>query len=180
MNRIHFQERLTLIGAATNKVLSPELSGLWWRKYGDLPDELLLEAFQLVEDTCRFFPSPAEFNDLLRRIGASRGQIVDGMTAWDAIERDILGNWSETNDRLMASAGRRYPWPDDRSRDILRSEMGCMVSALAQLHPKGLAEVRDRFVAKYDAALATEQARAGVAKLAQPSTNVRQLREGAD
>lgn len=156
------------------------LAALWWRKFGDLPDGILVPAFELALDTCKFFPSIAEFHELIHTVARSEGAIVDGASAWEAIERDIIGRWSETNDRLLASTGRKYPWPDDRSRDILRNEMGCMVSSLAQMHPKGLAEVRGRFVAKYDAALATEQSRAGVAKLAGGGSSVRQLREGAD
>lgn len=154
------------------------LAALWWRKFGDLPDAILLPAFELALDSCKFFPSIAEFNDLIRTVGRAEGGIVDGASAWEAIERDILGRWSETSDRLMASAGKRYPWPDERSRDILRNEMGCVISALAQMHPKALGDIRDRFIAKYDAALTTERARAGVAKL--DTANVRQLRSGAD
>jgi hypothetical protein len=178
MNQTTFQKSLKLLSEATSKRLSPELAAYWWRRFGDLPDEILIEAFQRALDSADYFPSPAQFMGILRDISASQGAIVGGAGAWEAIERDILGQWSETNDRLMASAGKRYAWPDERSRDILRNEMGCMVSALAQMHPRALAEVRDRFVAKYDAAIATDQARAGVAKL--DGGNVRQLREGAD
>lgn len=178
MNQQTFQKSLKLLSDATSKTLSPELIRFWWQRFGDLPDEVLQEAFIRALDTCNYFPSPAQFMGILREISASQGAIVSGASAWEAIERDIIGQWSETGDRLLASSGRRYPWPDERSREILRNEMGCMISSLAQMHPKALAEIRDRFIAKYDATLATEQARAGVAKL--DGGNVRQLREGAD
>lgn len=174
MNQATFQKSLRLLSDATSKKLSTELIRFWWQRFGDLPDDILAEGFMRALDSCDYFPSPSQFMAILRDISASQGGIADGATAWEAIERDIIGRWSETNDRLLASTNRRYPWPDDRSRAILRDEMGCMVSGLAQMHPKGLAEVRERFVAKYDAALATEQARAGVAKLAEGGT-VRQI-----
>jgi hypothetical protein len=185
MDRTSFQRHLTLLSLSARHTgdSSPAaidaLIALWWRKFGDLPDGILGPAFELALDTCKFFPSIAEFHELIHTVARAEGGIADGATAWEAIERDIIGRWSETNDRLLASTNRRYPWPDDRSRAILRDEMGCMVSSLAQMHPKGLAEVRERFVAKYDATLATEQARAGVARLAEGG-NVRQLREGVD
>jgi hypothetical protein len=102
------------------------LIALWWRKFGDLPDGILVPAFELALDTCTFFPSIAEFHGLIRTVAASEGAVVDGATAWEAIERDIIGRWSETGDRLLASTNRKYPWPDDRSREILRDEMGYM------------------------------------------------------
>ncbi len=165
MNQQTFQKSLKLLSDATSKKLSPELAGFWWQRFGDLPDDILAQAFMQALNTCDYFPSPAQFMTILRGISASQGAIVDGASAWESIERDIIGQWSETGDRLMASAGTKYAWPDDRSRQILRNEMGSMISSLAQMHPKGLAEIRDRFVAKYDAALAVTQAREGVAKL---------------
>lgn len=179
MNQTTFQKSLRLLSDATNKRLAPELMRFWWQRFGDLPDDILAEAFMRALDSCDFFPSPSQFMAILRDISASQGAITDGASAWEVIDRDIIGQWSETGDRLIAQSGKGYPWPDDRSKAILRSEMGYMISALAQMHPKAVAEVRDRFIGKYDAAVATEQARAGVAKI-EASGSVRQLREGAD
>ena len=169
MNQTTFQKSLKLLGEATNKQLSPELIRYWWQKYGDLPDEVLLTGFQVALDTCTFFPSPAEFNGLLRTISAAQGQIVDGASAWDAMERELFGCWSETNDRINVRV-HGYPWPNDRCKALLRGELHCTVRDVAEMHPKGVADLRARFVARYDGVAQVAQAEQTVARLDPPET----------
>jgi hypothetical protein len=68
-----FKLHLLVIADATNKDLSDGLVRLWWEKYGTLADDILLAAFGQVVDTCRFFPSPAEFNAILEGVKRAAG-----------------------------------------------------------------------------------------------------------
>jgi hypothetical protein len=176
MQRSHFQKQLTLIGTATNKELTPGLSDLWWRKFGALPDDVLAAAFEVVIDTCRFFPSPAEFNDILRQVAASRGAIVDGATAWDECERLIFRQWSEAGDRLVLQSGQGYPWPNPRCKDIVRERLNLTVRGIAMMHARDYDQTRARFIAAYDSGQAVERAEA----TALDAGNVRRLPQGAD
>lgn len=163
MNRTLFQKHLTLIGTATNKELTPALSDLWWRKFGALPDDVLIAAFELVIDTCKFFPAPAEFNDLLRQVATSRGAVVDGASAWDECERLIFRQWSEAGDRLVLSSGQGYPWPNLECKATVREKLNLTVRAIATMHPKDYDATRERFINAYDAAQAVERAEAQIA-----------------
>lgn len=144
------------------------LTGIWWRKFGHLPDGLLVPAFELALDTCKFFPSIAEFNDLLRTVAKSEGAVVDGATAWDAIERAIIGRWSEAGDRMILSAGTGYPWPDDRCKRLVRDAMNLRVRDIATMHPAEYARTRDDFIRRYDQAEQVERAQVGVGVLPTP------------
>lgn len=73
MNATNFKGHLLVIADATNKDLSEALVRLWWDKYGTLPDDILLAAFGQVIDSCKFFPSPAEFNDILAGVRRAAG-----------------------------------------------------------------------------------------------------------
>lgn len=85
MNQRAFQARLTLLSEATNRVLSPELIRLWWEKYGRLPDAVLDAAFERALDTCKFFPSIAEFNGVLDELRIATGSApAPGEDAWAA------------------------------------------------------------------------------------------------
>lgn len=143
----------------------------WWTRYGDLPAEIVRAAFQQALDTCEFFPSPAAFNAILRDIGAQSGAIVDGASAWDAMDRALFAAWSETNDRVNIRENG-YPWPDGKDglcRAILRGELGLTVRDVAEMHPAEYAKTRARFVERFDARRQVAQAEATVAKLAAPT-----------
>jgi hypothetical protein len=69
----------SILAEATNKKLADDqgnpspLFKLWWDKYGALPDAILLAAFGQALDRCRFFPSPAEFNEILDGVKRAAG-----------------------------------------------------------------------------------------------------------
>ncbi len=168
MNKATFQELLTLLGELTNKKLSPAVRDYWWSRYGDLPADVIRTAFQAALDTCEFFPSPAAFNEILRDVSAQSGAVVDGASAWEAMDRTMFSCWSETNDRINVRE-HGYPWPDERCKQIIRNEMRRMVRDIAEMHPAEYAKTRERFIALYDGARVVEQAEATVAKIAAPA-----------
>lgn len=175
MNQQTFQRSLKLLGDATNKALSPDLIRFWWTRYGDLPDDVLLTAFELALQQCKFFPSPAEFTELLTQV-AGRGLESGGAAVWEAMHQTMFSVWSETRDRVMLQDGTRYPWPDDRARAILRDRMNLTVRRVAEMHPKDYEAARQRFIQQYDGAQAVERAEAQ----ALDAGNVRRLPQGAD
>jgi len=128
---------------------------------------VLQTAFQAALDTSEFFPSPAAFNEILRDVSAQSGAVVDGASAWEAMERGIFSCWSETNDRINVRE-HGYPWPDERCKQIVRGEMRRMVRDIAEMHPAEYAKTRERFIALYDGARVVEQAAATVAKIQAP------------
>ena len=73
MNATNFKGHLLLLAEATNKDPTVPLIKLWWEKYGQIPDDILLAAFGQAIDTCKFFPSPAEFNDILANVRRAAG-----------------------------------------------------------------------------------------------------------
>jgi hypothetical protein len=182
MDRTTFQTHLTLLSLSARHTgdSSPAaidaLLGLWWRKFGALPDGVLLPAFELALDTCKFFPSIAEFNDLIRAVAQSEGGIVDGATAWNACERALFACWSETRDRLILAKGEGYPWPDPRCKEVLRGAMDRTVRDVANMHPKEYAATRDRFVALYDQGAQVAQAQHGSPSIG--PTPLRQIGQG--
>lgn len=136
---------------------------------------MLGAAFELVIDTCKFFPSPAEFNDLLRQVAAAAGAVVDGASAWDECERLIFRQWSEASDRLVLQAGQGYPWPNPRCKEIVRERLNLNVRAIATMHAKDYDQTRARFIAAYDSGQAVERAEQSL-----DAPNVRRLPQGAD
>lgn len=129
---------------------------------------MLHTAFQAALDTCEFFPTPAAFNEILRGISAQTGTVVDGASAWEAMDRSMFSCWSETNDRINVRE-HGYPWPDERCKQIIKGEMRRMVRDIAEMHPAEYAKTRERFIALYDGARVVEQASATVAKLQAPT-----------
>jgi hypothetical protein len=79
MDRDTFKFTMIVLAEATNKKLADDqgnpspLFKLWWDKYGALPDGILLAAFGQALDRCRFFPSPAEFNEILDGVKRAAG-----------------------------------------------------------------------------------------------------------
>lgn len=159
MNNAQFKGHLVLLAEMTNKDLSTPLLQYWWQTFGDLPDDTLLPAFEMAKQSCRFFPSPAEFNDLLRQVAASRGAIVDGASAWDQCERIIFRQWSEANDAKVRERGG-YPWPNLTCKEIVREKLNHTPRSIAMMHAKDYAATRERFIAAYDSAQAVAQAEA--------------------
>lgn len=177
MDQTTFQGLLTLLGELTNKKLSPDVRKYWWTRYGDLPADVLRTAFQAALDSCEFFPSPAVFNDILRGISAQSGAVVDGTSAWEAMQRAIFGCWSEANDRITIRA-TGYPWPTDRCKAILRGDLNLTVRDVAEMHPAEYAKTRDRFIHLFDSSQSVDQASTHVAKLVD-APPLRVLQEGA-
>lgn len=140
----------------------------WWQTYGDLPDDILQTAFQVAAQSGGFFPTPATFNEILRGISAQSGAVVDGASAWEAMDRSMFSCWSETNDRINVRE-HGYPWPDERCKQIIRNDMRRMVRDIAEMHPAEYAKTRERFIALYDGARVVEQASATVAKIEAPA-----------
>ena len=170
MNSAQFKSQLMTLAELTNKEFTSDaVPRYWWQTYGDLPDDVLQKAFAAAQRASRFFPTPAEFDAILRQIAAKGGAVVDGASAWDAMERELFGCWSETNDRINVRV-HGYPWPNDRSKAILRGELNCTVRDVAEMHPKGVADLRARFIALYDGAAQVAQAEQTVARLAAPET----------
>ena len=79
MNRTTFQQQLTLLSLSARHTGDGSregiaaLSDLWWMKYGDLPDDILLAAFGQALNSCKFFPSIAEFNEILTDVKRAAG-----------------------------------------------------------------------------------------------------------
>lgn len=79
MDRDHFKYQMFILAETTNKRLADEqgnpspLLKLWWDKYGTLPDDILLAAFGQAVDHCRFFPSVAEFNEIVANVKRAAG-----------------------------------------------------------------------------------------------------------
>jgi len=134
---------------------------------------VLVAAFEIVIDTCKFFPAPAEFNDILRSVAASRGAIVDGATAWDECERLIFRQWSEAGDRLVLQSGQGYPWPNPECKAVVREKLNLTVRAIAMLHPRDYEAVKGRFVALYDSGQAVTRAESAI-----DAPNVRRIGSG--
>jgi len=169
VNSAQFKGHLVLLAEMTNKDLSEPLARYWWQTYGDLPDAVLVAAFEIAKQSCRFFPAPAEFSAFLRGISAQSGAVVDGAAAWEAMQRDLFGCWSETNDRINVRANG-YPWPTDRCKAILRGDLNLTVRDVAEMHPAEYAKTRERFIALYDRDQQVAQAEQTVARLAPPET----------
>lgn len=152
MNNTQFKGHLVLLAEMTNKDLSTPLLQYWWQSFGDLPDETLLPAFEMAKQSCRFFPSPAEFREFLQEVASSQGAIVNGYTAWEALEKAIFRPWSEANDRVMVQENRKYPWPTPLCREVLRGQMALTPRDVAMMHPKEYAATRERFIKAFDSA----------------------------
>lgn len=179
MNNGQFRGHLVLLAEVTNKDLSGPLIELWWTTFGDLPDHVLLTGFHLAMQSAEFFPTPARFRQLLGAIAAEAGAPIGGQATWEAMERDIFRRWSETGDRLIASTvGGKYPWPDDRSREVLRGQLTLTVRDVVMMHPAEYAATRERFVELYDEGRMVAEAHEAVDRLA--TGNVRRLDQGAD
>lgn len=79
MDRDNFKFHMLILAESTNKKLADDhgnpspLLKFWWEKYGGLPDDILLAAFGQAIDSCKFFPSVAEFNDLLKLVRRAAG-----------------------------------------------------------------------------------------------------------
>lgn len=73
MKQQTFKGHVLLLAESTNKDLSASLAALWFDKFGALPDDILLAAFGQALDTCKFFPSVAEFNDVLTLVRRAAG-----------------------------------------------------------------------------------------------------------
>lgn len=141
MRRSEFQGRLTLLSEATNKQLTPILSDLWWGKYGGLPDARLDRAFGVALDRCKFFPSPAEFNEILAQLAEADGEVVTGETAWARVMRDIIAPFP-----AHAGAG----WPDELSRTLVYELFGLPYNLAHTEGDYALRRAQDRFVGEYD------------------------------
>lgn len=141
MKRSEFQGRLTLLSEATNRQLTPILSDLWWNRYGGLPDARLDRAFGVALDTCKFFPSPAEFNEILTRIAEADGEVVTGETAWTRVMRDVIAPFPN-----KAGGG----WPDELSRTLVYELFGLPYNLAHLEGDYALRQAHDRFVAAYD------------------------------
>lgn len=161
MNQQTFQRSLKLLGDATNKALSPDLIRFWWGRFGDIPDEVLMPAFELAMSQCRFFPSPAEFTELLTQV-AGGGLETGGAAVWEEMHRTMFSVWSEARDRVMVQENTRYPWPNDLARRILRDHMNLTTRRVAEMHPKDYEAARERFIKQYDSAQAVERAEAAI------------------
>lgn len=98
MTRETFMGHLLMLAEATRKELSPMLMRLWQDKYADLPDPILLAAFSEALDTCRFFPSPAEFNDYISTARRAAGE--PGMTRPEEESAALLKKISRYNPDL--------------------------------------------------------------------------------
>jgi hypothetical protein len=169
MNSAQFKGQIMTLAELTNKEFTTDaVPRYWWETFGDLPDDVLLQAFAVAKRTSKFFPSPNEFDEIIRQIGRKSGAVVDGATAWDAMQRDLFGCWSETNDRINIRV-HGYPWPNDRCKQILRGQLNCTVRDVVEMHPAEYAKTREAFVKAYDGAAQTEQAEATVAKIAAPA-----------
>jgi hypothetical protein len=174
MTNAHFKGHLMLLAEMTNKDLSAPLVQYWWQTFGNLPDATLLPAFEMAKQSCRFFPSPAEFHDLLRQAAAATGAVVDGATAWDECERLIFRQCSEAGDRLVLQSGQGYPWPNPRCKELVREQLNLTVRGIATMHAKDYDATKARFVALYDSVQAVERAEQAI-----DAPNVRRLPQQA-
>lgn len=68
MHKKTFVEHLVELAEPTNKRLSDLLIERWWRRFGALPDDLLIRAFDRAGDTCEWFPSPVQFASILESL----------------------------------------------------------------------------------------------------------------
>lgn len=151
MNNTEFRRQLVTLAELTNKDLTPTVAKWWGERYSNLPDAVLRRAFEIAAERCRFFPTPAEFNAILEGLAAQSGHIVDGATAWDALDRDVLRTYAP-------GITKQIPWPDERSREVLRGEMGKLIHDVCQMHPRDLAMVREEFIRRYDAGRMADRA----------------------
>ena len=170
MNSTDFKREILILAELFDKDIRSGVVGRYfWDTFGDMPDDVLMQAFAVAQRSLKWFPKPAEFDAIIRTIAAKGGAVVDGASAWDALERDLFGCWSETNDRINVRV-HGYPWPNDRCKAILRGELNCTVRDVAEMHPKGVADLRARFIALYDGVAQVAQAEQTVARLAAPET----------
>lgn len=138
------------------------LSALWWRKFGSLPDSVLVPALTLALDTCTFFPSVAEFNDIIRRVAGAEGEVVDGASAWEACERRVFSSWSEAGDSLIRQTGGGYDWPNEGCKRLVRETLNLTVRAIATMHEIEYGKVKVRFIALYNEQQQVSAAQAAV------------------
>lgn len=162
MNSAQFKGQLLILAELTNKDLSSGVTAQYfWETFGHLPDDVLAPAFAMAKRTSRYFPSVPDFETLVRQVARGQGQIVDGVSAWEACERLIFRCWSEANDHLVRQEGG-YPWPDAQCKSIVRDELNLTVRRIALLHPKEYERVREEFIRRYNGAAALVEAQAAV------------------
>lgn len=158
MDQTTFRTRLTLLSEATNRALSPALIRLWWQKYGGLPDAVLDAAFDHALNTCKFFPSIAEFNDILDEFRVATGAApAPGEDAWAAFLRRLrrwdpdLGIVSDGMRGLIRSGDEGYSLYDglDPLTKTVVDGLGGARAILAK-DERDLAFTRRDFVAHYD------------------------------
>ena len=146
--------------SAVSAEAADAILGLWWRKFGNLPDSVLVPAFELALNTCTFFPSIAEFNAILRRVAGAEGEVVDGASAWEACERRVFSCWSEAGDSLIRQSGGGYDWPDEQCKRLVRETLNLTVRAIATMHEIEYGKVKARFIEQYEAGRQVSEAQA--------------------
>jgi hypothetical protein len=140
-----------------------------WEDVCHLDDASFVIACERCRKECDWFPKAKHILERARVVQRSTGAVIDGASAWAALESAILNRWSEAGDRLLASQGKRYPWPDDRTRAIFYVEMNLTPRTVATLDLDKREDAyrydqyRKRFIQLYDEQAGTQEAIAQVA-----------------
>lgn len=177
MEMLTFQAQMARLAAAFSTEPSAARLEVYFEELGDLPDAVFVQVCTRAVgewDKPYTLPPIAVLLRYAKEIAVAEGSRLDGAAAWEACERRVFRQWSETGDRLIASTGRGYDWPDARSRDVLRNRMGVTVREVVHMHPREYTAMRDRFNALYDQGEAVEEARRELL----PPGNVRQIASG--
>jgi len=90
-NEIKFMELMTGLGELFDKTISDPLKNIYWKILEPFPDEDCEKAFNQIIATCKFFPKPVEFLEILR--GRSED---DSTRAWILVDEAMRkhGNYS--------------------------------------------------------------------------------------
>lgn len=162
MNHAQFKGQLMTLAELTNKDLSSLTVKYFWDTFGTLPDDVIQPAFELAKRTCKFFPSPAEFGELVESLTARSGEIVNGATAWESCQQLIFGRYSEATEAQIRKEGNGYPWPNERCKHVTRKVLGLTVRDIAMKSGRDLDITRAKFIAAYDSVQAVERAEAAI------------------
>lgn len=149
--------------------VSAPLVATFRERFGGLDEATFAAACEYAIDNDDFFPTVRRFREIVATLDVATGTRLNGARAWEAFLRRVVRTYSP-------GITKSFDWPDERTRQIVREDLGG-VHFIAHIESDyQLDKLRERFVKAYDqgGAVADAQERA---RLAEP-TPIRQIGQG--
>jgi hypothetical protein len=138
--------------------VSAPLVATFRERFAGLDEATFAAACEYAIDNDDFFPTIRRFREIVATIDVAGGARLDGPKAWEAFMRRVVRSYSPGITKV-------FDWPDERTRQIVREELGGVHFIAHVESDYQLDKLRERFVKAYDqgANVADAQERARVA-----------------